>query len=433
MPWQRQVADVAGERLPDGRYAYPIVVVSVPRQSGKTTLLRAVGVSRMLELPDYGVFYTAQTGKDARARWRDLVKKVERSPLAAHARVWQSAGSERLELPNASVFQCFAPKPDALHGYTPPLVMLDEAWSYDSELGEELMGAIKPAQITLPHRQLWIVSTAGTADSDFLHKWIDTALEGAEGVAGFLWSAPDGADIYDPTVWPTFHPALGHTIAPADLAEAAAVHSRAEYERAYGNRRTSTRSHVVAPETWTDLRLELEPVPLESVVLTYDVAHDRTASTILATWQAGDRIACKIVERRPGLEWVAPRLAEVYAAHPGVTIGADDGGPARLVSRVLVEDHGVPVEVLNGSSAGTAFTGWMRLIETGRLAHDGDETLAHAVSVLAVRTTGDVVAPSRRHSAGDISPVVAMTTGTYLADRLAVDDRPQLYIPGASA
>ena len=41
MPWQRQVADVALELDDAGRFAYPLVVITVPRQSGKTTLLRA--------------------------------------------------------------------------------------------------------------------------------------------------------------------------------------------------------------------------------------------------------------------------------------------------------------------------------------------------------------------------------------------------------
>ena len=48
LPWQRLVADVAGELLPDGRPAYRTVVVVVPRQAGKTTLTNAVMTHRAL-------------------------------------------------------------------------------------------------------------------------------------------------------------------------------------------------------------------------------------------------------------------------------------------------------------------------------------------------------------------------------------------------
>ena len=47
MPWQRQVADVALELLPDGSFAYREVIVTVPRQQGKTTMvLVARGLAR---------------------------------------------------------------------------------------------------------------------------------------------------------------------------------------------------------------------------------------------------------------------------------------------------------------------------------------------------------------------------------------------------
>src|SRR5690625_2730909 len=80
MPWQQLVADVATERNPadPGRYQYPIVVVTVPRQAGKTTLLRAIAVERALSAGQVATFMTAQTGKDAGDRRKDLAGAVER-------------------------------------------------------------------------------------------------------------------------------------------------------------------------------------------------------------------------------------------------------------------------------------------------------------------------------------------------------------------
>lgn len=118
IPWQAHVADVASERRADGSYEYQVVVVSVPRQTGKTTLLRAAGVHRCLLGRD--VFYTAQTGKDARARWMDLVKVLRiNAALRDRVKIRLRGGSEHVEFGSGAVFQVFAPTPESLHGYTP--------------------------------------------------------------------------------------------------------------------------------------------------------------------------------------------------------------------------------------------------------------------------------------------------------------------------
>ena len=69
LPWQRQVADVASEYRPGGGWVYPTVIVTVPRQSGKTTLLGAVMCHRAMVIPDHMGWYTAQTGIMARETW----------------------------------------------------------------------------------------------------------------------------------------------------------------------------------------------------------------------------------------------------------------------------------------------------------------------------------------------------------------------------
>src|SRR6187431_776274 len=217
MPWQRYVADVALELHPDdpGRWRYPTVIVTVPRQSGKTTLLRAVALDRCLTRARTRVFMTAQTGKDAHTRWKDTVEVIERSPFGPHVKVNRAAGAPTFILPNSSQVRAFAPTPKSIHGETPHLVMIDEGWAFDAAQGEDLMGAIRPAQITIADRQLWIVSTRGSADSTFLDAWIDAGRlatrDPGAAVAFFEWSAAEGADAYDPATW-EFHPALGHTI-----------------------------------------------------------------------------------------------------------------------------------------------------------------------------------------------------------------------------
>lgn len=444
MPWQQYVANVATERIPDPQlcgacagaqvahvcpYAYQVVVVSVPRQSGKTLLLGALLTERCIMQANHQAFYTAQTGKDARDRWQDLVKLVQSSPLRSEVRVRRSQGSERMEFTeNGSALRVFAPTADSLHGYTPPTVALDEAFAHDEQSGDELMGAIEPAQQTLPYRQLWLVSTRGTAASVFLHRWIESGRAGAPGVALFDWGANDDQDPRDPADLVAFHPALGLPAGQGNGTTAEGILASklppSEYERAYGNRETVTESHTIPAQAWANLANHQDP-PTEHLTLTYDVAYDRSASTIGATWRddAG-KLQHKLVRWQLGTDWVAGTVAD-YARRWNVKcVAADDNGPAREVTdrlRRMTPSEAPKVarepRILTTRELTVAWGEVRAAVQAepfvATFGHDGDGHLADAAAAVVPRPVLDSEAPSRRYSPGDISPLLCLMVGLY--------------------
>jgi hypothetical protein len=423
MPWQRYVADVAGELNPDGSYHYKVVVVSVPRQSGKTTLMRAVGTDRAISRDGLGVFYTAQTGKDARERWKDLVKAIKASPLQGMVRVRSAAGAERVVFANGSEFRCFAPVATSLHGYTPPLVMLDEAFAHDQQTGDDLEGAIGPAQVTVPHRQLWIVSTAGTAQSVFLRKWVEAGRAGAPGVAIFEWAAgEDVGDIYDPAVWPAFHPAMHTGLVTTDAIQAEAnTLPRAEFERAYGNRWTRTASHLISADQWDRMATaDDQQLADAGVVFGYDVMHDRSAAAITATWYdaAGD-LQAKVARSGPGMAWLYDAIRTLHG-QGWRSFACADNGPAREVADVLAREH-ISTRVLNTRELADSWGFLMQHIAQATLTHDGSDTLAVAAANVATRPLADGSAPSRRHSAGDVTALIGLEVALWWLDHKPTD------------
>lgn len=431
MPWQAYVAAVATERMPDGSYAYPVVVVSVPRQSGKTLLLTVLLLLRCIQEDHHQAFYTAQTGKDARARWADMVKLITSSPLRGLVRVRRSQGSERLELPNGSVFQVFAPTPDSLHGYTPPTVALDEAFAHDERHGDELEAAIEPAQQTLPHRQLWIVSTRGDVDSVFLDRWLEKGAAATPGVALFDWGASPHHDPRDPAHVLEFHPAVG---LPAGLGNGTSVEtitssklSEAQYERAYANRPTQGGDlKRIGAQEWEDLGGELSPPGDLPLVITYDVAHDRSASTVSASWRDTSGQLChKLVRWELGVSWVAPWVLGFVRDHANVkVVAADDTGPAREVTaqlRRLRLPRGLEPRILTTRELTVAWGELLELVKVHGFRHCGTGQLADAAAAVVVRPLLDSEAPSRRFSPGDIAPLMACMVGLY-----ATQNRPQL-------
>ena len=373
LPWQRYVADVAGERRPDGSYEHQVVVVSVPRQSGKTALLRAMGTQRAML--GRSVFYTAQTGKDARARWTDLVKALQLSAAfkgkmkSEEIVVAKRGGSEHVAFPSGGVFQAFAPTVESLHGYTPPTVLIDEAFAQTQANGELLIGAIEPAQRTIVDRQLWLVSTMGTAESTFFHDWIERARLGVDRVALFLWGADEDQDPFDLDDIAAFHPAVGFefrevghdtglvTTAESILAASEKIPSRAEYVRAYGNRATSTTLTLIPAEDWNALSVQARaddpeaelaaPADLRDVTLAYDVDEHAASAAIVALWEdaATGLPAAKVVQSGPGVAWVADAVADLDVAWRPARVVAVGNGPVLDVTEQL-RGEGVDVDEL---------------------------------------------------------------------------------------
>ena len=439
MPWQAQVARVATERLDDGRWRYPVVIVTVPRQSGKTTLMRSVLVQRTL-MREQLAFYTAQTGKDARARWVDLVKAAEESPLMGHlCTVRRAAGDSGLMWPNGSRITPFAPTPKSLHGYTPPLVMIDEAFAFDAAAGNALEGAIRPAQITIRDRQWWIVSTAGTAESTWLRRWVDLGRQAVQdgnpdsGICYVEYSAPDGADVYDPEVWRSFHPALGLTVSQAALEADAASTPRGEWERAYANRWTQSTDTILPLDDWDDLAAGDLPSPTGTIGLAYDVAEDRSESALYAAWITDDDTAVlRTVRAEAGIDWLAEAAVETYHALGGadrVVMAATEDGPSRQVTDALRRDHTDVLGIVPRDYA-TACGSLLWRANNGLVTHDRSPALRASITVAQTRPMGDgSYGFSRRGSTGSIAALVAATVAVRAAEHTRPGEAPLIYFP----
>lgn len=429
LPHQQYIADVATELNPPGsrlRFRYQLVVISLPRQTGKTTLMRPIFLERTLSRPGTQAFMTAQLGKDAAARWEDLVSDVEASVLlSTFATVRRGKGDQRCTFPNRSFIAPFAPGKKALHGYTPPLVFVDEGWAFSSDEGADLMRAVRPAQITRPDRQLFIVSAAGDNDSTWWHELVEAGRAAVDDptstMAYFEWSAADDADPYDPSTW-DFHPGLDGLLSLEDLANEAKPenNTHADFLRGFLNRSTRVREHTVVDlDTWDTLHNASQQPPADpwQVVYFYDVAVDRTAASVWGAWlDETGRVQLHVAERRPGVTWLVDYVADLATRAP--TIGADDGGPARVVTDEL-RRRGVDVTALSLRDYATAWTAFKADVEDQRIGHDASPALRAALETAAERRAGEQQVISRRDSLAPVDPLVAAMGAAELARRLS--------------
>ncbi len=397
MPWQRWAIRVLSEKRADDarRYRYAEYTLTVPRQAGKTTLVRVLLLARGMAERRVA-FYTAQTRRDATARWMDLATAVQDVP--GWSKLWGKPrvanGSECLTtLATRSTFEPFAPTPTSLHGYTPHDVIIDECFAFDAPTGNDLVGAIVPAQQTIPSRQLGIVSTAGHRDSTFLRAKVDAGREAAADPGsrlGFLeWGLPLGADPYDRSAW-SFHPALGRTL---DLEDMEAICDQfadhpGEWLRAICNRWTDTRESVFDMAAWDALGERIERPKGKRLVVGFEVAGGRAAAVV--AFLGGD--GRPVVETLHAHDQPGRFPAELAAmVQTGAELWADDAGDTRpvvdAVRRAAGDDK---VRTLTARDYAAACAEFSAALREGRLVHSVDDgDLRAAVEGAQVRRAGE--------------------------------------------
>ena len=434
MGWQRYVVDVAREHDGHGRYRYPLVVITVQRQSGKTTLTLANGVDRALFGTAAKCWHTAQTGQDARTKFLEMAEPFSLSPLGSHvAELKRGAGSTGLIFRNGSKFKPHPPTVDALHGEQSDLNNVDECWAFDEARGTALMQAIIPTQATRPGAQTWLLSTAGTADSTWWHDLCDRGRLGEPGIAYFEWSIPDDADPMDLDTVARFHPAFGQTIDRRALEDAVAQFGDTPggFARAYGNRRTATAERIVPPDVLLRALTE-DPLPDGRPAFGAAVSWDRSETAIVAAvLDAESRPWVEVIDCRPGVTWAVDALETISRVHDDQPVAIDPVGPSTLLADRLELRH-VPVHRMKTADVAAAAEDMLtRLTET----HDPairlrrDSALVGGFERASRRVIGDGQWTwGRRTSAGSIAAVEAASNAVHLLVRAPEPDSAPIIV-----
>jgi len=420
-PWQWEVADVAGELNERGDgFRYPIVVLSVPRRAGKSALMLATAFDRMNLRRDVRAWYTMQTGTACtelfRAEWAPVIDG--RPKMEKIYRLRRSEGRETVEhRSGSSRVRMFAPEKDALHGMNADLVIVDEAWAFDTERGEALEAAIRPAQLTRPWRQLWIVSAGGTIESTWWDRWL-TMGETSPGVAIFDYGADatdPGYDPGNPDVWARAHPTAGYGFPLDALAhEWATRRDDASFERAYLN--VWPRPSTVLSAGGVDVELWKAAArpgtrPDQVTAIAVDVARDRSSASIAAAGWHDDRVAVEVIDHRPGVGWIATAVRNARQAHRGAVVLADSLVAASIVAELTRAR--VAVTPVGATDHARACGTFLDRLTAGTLTHRGQPVLDDAVAGAARRPLGDGWLWARRLSTVDISPLVAVTLAAW--------------------
>lgn len=423
MDWQRYVLDVALEQDPNtGFPSYRNVIITVPRQNGKTTLLLVLFLVRALSTERQSIIYTAQDRNEAKKKLvNEWIPLLEETNFRNYFTTTQANGNEAMRFNNHSLLSLAATTKKSAHGNVIDLGVCDEAFALPDARMEQ---AFVPAMRTKKNAQFWITSTAGTfADAPYLWSKVEQGRKLVEddirnGTCYFEWSADEDADPSLESTWRSCIPALGYTMdietIRGEYLSAVASETLSEFRRAALNQWVTAKTDpIVSLDRWNELVTEDEHTN-ESWALAVDVAEDRSGASIAASWKRSDgKYQVALIESKPGTSWVAQRLSDIWHNRRPVGIWLDRTSPAgSLISELqalnvpLVND--VPVSDL-AKACGQLYDACV----DGTLQHLDDPVLLYALNGAIKRSVSDAWVWSRRSSSIDISPLVAVTMALY--------------------
>lgn len=420
MPWQRHASELGLELVEvDGllQPAYREVIVTVMRQSGKSTLVFSVAGHRCTmwrSLPQR-VIYTAQDGAAARKKLiEDAAPLYTGSPLFKRLvrRVYRGVGYEGIDFQTESTIRIIGSSEAAGHGMTSTgLAIVDESFADVDHRREQ---ALNPGMATVRDAQTWNVSTAGTDQSVFLRQKIDMGRAMAEagvttGTAYVEYSIPDEADCDDPEVWWQFMPALGWTITQDVVAHERRTMPDGEWRRSFGNQWTSTDERAIPYKAWSKVNDDNATVEMPAC-FALEVKPDRSAACIVVASADG---TVEMVDQAAGVSWAVDRLAALNMRHAAPVV-LDAGGPAGGLKADL-EAAGVPVIGLVTRDVVNACSAFYDAVVEGRVQVRRDVALDAAAGAVKKRKVGESFVWSRQSDETDPIPIMAASLALYQA------------------
>lgn len=486
MPWQQHAVDVALEIDPEtGELWYEEVVITVPRQSGKTTLILAILIWRCVMLASSIGFqtctYIAQSGKMARRKLerefarllrasKSFVEIPQRSrDRPTRSNEWKLSmnnNGEHILFGTQSYLGIDPPTEDAAHGDVLDMPVIDEAFAREDDLVEQ---AVDAATVTRWSPQTFVISTAGNERSKFLGRKVLAGRQAVDDLNSrtcyMEWSVPEDEEHWDdPDVWARYLPALGHTITakrllarldkakrnPDEVEEDGYEPGVAGFKRGYLNiwpRFPQFGSaHVqseIDPELWKARAVEDSEIA-GRVVLGVGVSKDGLSASIVVAGRCADGVPhVETLERSSGTWWLEKRLRDFAEKWNPAVVAWDNGGPARVVSPDIMRSAvagSPPADLmpLTGREWSAACERFKRVVEGDDaddrpgIRHLGDLYLLDAIGGCLRRDVGEGWKWDVDASVSDISPLLA-ATAALRAVELMPEAAPKKKIEAAFA
>lgn len=424
--WQKWLIRAILERYPKdhpkypGRLRYRQVVISVPRQVGKSFLggILAGLYGLLAHAPGARVLSLASSLEQANIIY-DRVLYAIRNNSHLGKRFKRATETRGIVTADGSGrYQIMPAKESALQGHPITLCMFDE-------LHIAKAGMWSAAVLGTQSRQDGMVLGITTAGDDEsvtllnLYKLGERAINGdpeLERFGFFCWEAPPGTAVDDAEAIKTANPAVECGRIPLEDV-LANVRTMPEHE---ARRYVLNQFISGAAQSWLPGEMFAKAAGkgitnIVNPVLSIDRTKNFEHATIAACVRVGDKYETEIVAslNQPNEERLFEILSKLYVDYAAAAIAIDSGAFPGLAKRL--KGRGFKVYELWHREVSTACSTVYALFARGAITHANDPLLRVQMPRGVSKYQGDTWKISRKESIGDIDAIYAMVLGVYVA------------------
>lgn len=403
-------------------------VVSIARGNGKSGLAAALALWALFDTDDAEVLLVAADERQALRLLDTCRRMVELQPDLAD-RVVQY--QDRIVCPgNGGVLRALPSKEQALHGWNPSLLILDELHLCT----EETWTACQTAAGKRERSQLLAISTPAASRESVMWRLVETARAGLDPALRLVeFAAPAGCDLADEKAWKIANPALGAGFLAVDGIRSSLTTTRpAQFRRLRLGQWSDSDDQWIAYDQWIRLtNTDRVVFPGERLVLGWDgsVRNDQSVLAACTVPQNGEApylfIAGIWARNKLDPNWQVPRdevdavVREMMQHYDVAALVADPYFWQSELQRWQA-DFGNVIEFPTASPQRMAKAAdtFYAAVTAEQLQHDGNETLALHVANATTRETphGAIPVKHAKNSAQKIDALIA----SILAHQYAV-------------
>lgn len=436
--WQCYVLRHGLGMLDDGRWAASTVGTWVSRQNGKGNIILARELGGLFIFGERLISHSAhlfQTAEEGFLRLKDVIEGSSWLTRRIAAVKEGNSGKGFVTVDRARL-RIMARGQNTGRGMTIDCLIPDEA----QELDAVQVRSLGPTQSAVPNPQMWLFGTPPSSPEAWAYTIRAAGHKGSPRLAFFDWGA--SLDLNDPhlaakvlnrELWRQANPALGIRISEEFLeSELALLGPRdfaIEHLGVWLPKDDGVDKDAIGLEyeTW-EAQLDAESKIAEYGELTFaiDVGPAREYASIAVYGEREDAAGhVELVKYALGTGWVVDKIKDLVERFDPIAVAVDGKGPASTLIPKL-EKVGIRLPkhadrprrgdlfILGANDAASAAGGFVDACRIGEIYHIGQEQLNLAVKNATPRPLGDAWAWGRRHSSGDISPLVAASSAHYV-------------------
>jgi phage terminase large subunit-like protein len=422
-PWQDGTGRIILSKRADGSYATSIggVVLSIPRQVGKTFLVGAMVFALCLLFPGLTVIWTAHHLRTSEETFAKMQSFARRRKIAPHVdKVVLGSGDEAVEFKNGSRILFGARSRGFGRGFDlVDVLVFDEA----QILTENAIDDMVPATNQSPNPLLLFMGTPPKPSdpSEVFTSKRAKALSGSSDDMGFVeFSADEDADPDDPKQWAKGNPSYPKRTPASSMRRMRENLTDESYMReAMGVWDTSKSRSVIDTTTWASCADD-RSLPVQRYALGVDVSPDRSMASVSFAGQRADGTwHVELDEQRHGVGWVVDYVTARCERNDIRAVVIDERSPAASFIDELAKRK-VTVTATKTRDLAMACGSFYDGTQDGWLHHINQPQFNAAVDAARKRPLGDAWAWNRKNASSDITPLVAATLALWGAQTSSV-------------